>query len=76
MKPELKDALTKILNACHKAGKKCGVYCAGGEQAKAFADQGFDMMNIITDYVALKFAAMQELAFATGQEAPSRGAAY
>uniref|UniRef100_A0A8H7TNR2 HpcH/HpaI aldolase/citrate lyase domain-containing protein n=1 Tax=Bionectria ochroleuca TaxID=29856 RepID=A0A8H7TNR2_BIOOC len=34
MAPELKAALAKILEASHKAGKKCGIYSTGGEQAR------------------------------------------
>lgn len=36
VKPELKAAIAKILNAAHSAGKKCGMYAAGGEEAAAY----------------------------------------
>lgn len=76
MTQELKTALSTILTATQKAGKKCGIYCTGGEQAKMFADQGFDMMNVITDYTGLDFAAKEQLSFATAETKPSRGGGY
>lgn len=33
VKPELKDAIAKILEAAKGAGKKCGMYCSSGEEA-------------------------------------------
>lgn len=67
MTQELKDAIAKVLSAGQKAGKKTGVYCTGGEQAKLFADQGFDMMNVVTDYTALGVVAKEQLSFAEGR---------
>ncbi|KAF5632947.1 zinc-binding protein [Fusarium tjaetaba] len=73
MATELKDAIAKILAAGQKAGKKTGVYCTGGEQAKIYADQGFDMMNVVTDYTSLGLVAKEQLSFADGSLAPARG---
>ncbi|KAM0437562.1 hypothetical protein ACHAPT_001926 [Fusarium lateritium] len=73
---KLKDAIAKVLSAGQKAGKKTGVYCTGGEQAKLFADQGFDMMNVVTDYTALDFVAKEQLSFADGSAKPARGKGY
>ena len=42
--PELKEAIAKILKAAQDAGKKSGVYATSGEQARAYADQGFQMV--------------------------------
>ncbi|KAL2685090.1 hypothetical protein Neosp_006185 [[Neocosmospora] mangrovei] len=67
MVQELKDAIAKVLSAGQRAGKKTGVYCTGGEQAKLFADQGFDMMNVVTDYTALGVVAKEQLSFAEGR---------
>lgn len=64
---ELRDAIAKILAATRKAGKKCGIYCSTGAQAKAAADQGFDMISVSTDYTALEGFVQQEFAVATGQ---------
>lgn len=76
MAPELRDALAKILSAARKAGKKCGIYATGGDQAKLFADQGFDMMNVVTDYTALQLVAKEQLSIVTGGTKPSRGGSY
>ncbi|KAF5491120.1 4-hydroxy-2-oxo-heptane-1,7-dioate aldolase [Colletotrichum fructicola] len=54
MPPELEDALDRILTAAHNAGKKCGIYCKDGAQAKHFASQGYDMVTAVTDYTALQ----------------------
>lgn len=42
---ELKEAIAKILEATHDAGKKCAVYATSGDQARMYADQGFDMVR-------------------------------
>ncbi|KAF9773423.1 hypothetical protein IL306_008780 [Fusarium sp. DS 682] len=76
MAPELKDAIAKILAASQKAGKKTGVYCTGGEQAKLYAEQGFDMMNVVTDYTSLGLVAKEQLSFTDGSVAPTRGKGY
>ncbi|KAF5723520.1 zinc-binding protein [Fusarium mundagurra] len=76
MATELKDAIAKILAAGQKAGKKTGVYCTGGEQAKIYADQGFDMMNVVTDYTSLGLVAKEQLSFADGSLAPTRGKGF
>ena len=76
MVSELKDAIAKILAASQKAGKKTGVYCTGGEQAKAYADLGFDMMNVVTDYTSLGLVVKEQLSFADGSVAPVRGKGY
>lgn len=44
--PELKAAIAKILKAAQDAGKKSGVYATSGDQARAYADQGFQMVCI------------------------------
>ncbi|ROV90887.1 hypothetical protein VSDG_08011 [Cytospora chrysosperma] len=33
VKPELKEAVARILKAAKSAGKKCGMYCSSGEEA-------------------------------------------
>ncbi|KAF7545825.1 hypothetical protein G7Z17_g8890 [Cylindrodendrum hubeiense] len=76
MAPELKEALGKVLSASKNAGKKCGVYCTSGEQAKMFAEQGFDMMNVVTDYTALEFTAKEQFSIADGAAKPAKGGSY
>lgn len=76
MAPELKEAIAKVLAASKKAGKKTGVYCIGGEQARQFAEQGFDMMNTVTDYTALDFVAKEQFSLASQSAKPARGTSY
>lgn len=76
MDPELKEAIARILEATRKAGKKCGIYCSTGEQAKVCADQGFDMINVATDFTSLTAIASHELSVAKNQTVPGRGLSY
>lgn len=73
---ELKDAIAKILAACRKAGKKCGIFSVGGPQAKQFAEQGFDLISVATDYTALDFTLKEQLATAKGGVKPEAGKSY
>ncbi|POR38676.1 4-hydroxy-2-oxo-heptane-1,7-dioate aldolase [Tolypocladium paradoxum] len=74
--PGLKAAIAKTLAACRKSGKKCGIYSTSGEQAKVFADQGFDMISVAADYTALDFVLKQQFSVASGGAAPSRTGSY
>lgn len=76
MSPELKEAIARILEACRKAGKKCGIYATSGEQAKLFADQGFDMISVSADYTALEFVLKQQFHASMGGLAPDRSVSY
>lgn len=76
MDPELKDAIARILEASHKAGKKCGIYCSNGEQAKICADQGFDMINVATDFTSLTSIANAEIKIAKGEKPAAAGLSY
>ncbi|CEJ91928.1 hypothetical protein VHEMI07610 [[Torrubiella] hemipterigena] len=64
---ELKVAIAKILEAGHRAGKKVGIYCSTGEQGKAAADQGFDMISMSSDYTLLHGIVSQEISIASGR---------
>ncbi|PFH57454.1 hypothetical protein XA68_15043 [Ophiocordyceps unilateralis] len=74
--PELDEAMTKILAACRKSGKKCGIYSTDGEQARVFKERGFDMISVATDYTALEFVLKQQLCAARGEERPSKKGSY
>ena len=76
VKPELTDALAKILSASHKAGKKCGIYATSGEQARQFAEQGYDMVCVATDHTALDFTLRESLAVASSKAKPTKGGSY
>ena len=43
--PELKTAIEKIRKAAEAAGKKSAIYATSGEQARSYADQGFNMVR-------------------------------
>ena len=45
--PELKTAIETIRNAAANAGKKSGIYATSGEQAREYADQGFNMVCLL-----------------------------
>jgi 4-hydroxy-2-oxoheptanedioate aldolase len=71
MHQELKDAIEQIKEAAHAEGKKVGIYTNSGEEAKAYADRGFDMVSILTDQMCLTQAFKQSLTVASGQAAGS-----
>ncbi|KAG5950038.1 hypothetical protein E4U53_005538 [Claviceps sorghi] len=76
MTAELKAAIAKILAACRRAGKKCGIYATGGEQAKLYADQGFDMISVLADHTALEYIVTQQLYVSTGRPTAGKGGTY
>ena len=45
MHDELKEAIAKIHRAAQEHGKRSGIYSTSGEQAREFADQGFNMVR-------------------------------
>lgn len=67
MHPELNEAIERILKAAVAAGKKCGIYCISGQQAKQYADKGFHMITVATDYATLGAAMADTLATARGE---------
>lgn len=76
MAPELKQAIARILAACRSAGKKCGMYATSGEQAKLYADQGFDMISVSADYTALEYVLKQQFSAAQGGPTPDKKGSY
>ncbi|KAK4143215.1 Pyruvate/Phosphoenolpyruvate kinase-like domain-containing protein [Dichotomopilus funicola] len=66
MDPELEEAIARILKATVAAGKKCGIFCDTGEQAKRYAEMGFHMINVAVDYTALRATLAKSLAVARG----------
>lgn len=66
MAPELDEAIARILTATVAAGKKCGIYCTSGEQARQYAEKGFHMISVATDYTALGAAMVDTIAIARG----------
>lgn len=47
--PEVIDVLPKIVACARKHGKLSGIYASGAEQAKGFADLGFNLISAISD---------------------------
>lgn len=52
------------------------MYCANGAQAQASAAQGFDMINVATDYTSLQTLVKEEFSVASSQAKPERGVSY
>ncbi|KAI0900105.1 Phosphoenolpyruvate/pyruvate domain-containing protein [Annulohypoxylon nitens] len=76
IKPELKQAMDRILEATNKAGKKCGFFATSGEQAKEYADKGFHMISAALDTTLLQASLGVSLSAARGQQAPKAGGRY
>lgn len=72
MHPELKDAIERIKDAAHAEGKKVGIYCTSGEQARMYAQGGFDMISIAADMLAVTAYFSQTLAVASGKDEGER----
>lgn len=72
---EHKAAIERILKAAKAAGKKAAIFCTDGNQAREYAEQGFDMVSVITDQGAMGNAMVQSLSAAQGRNAgnTSRG---
>lgn len=66
MDQELKDAIVLVHAAAVKAGKKSGIYCTSGTQAKEYADKGFHMISVTGDVAALQSYCSQEVNIAKG----------
>jgi 4-hydroxy-2-oxoheptanedioate aldolase len=47
--PIVAEAIQRILEAAHSAGKKAGIFTTSGEDARNRVEQGFDMVHIGTD---------------------------
>lgn len=68
MHESLHATIAKVLKAANSAGKKAGIFCTSGEQAKKYADQGFHMISVITDMHILPQSVMAAVNKAKGQE--------
>ena len=59
--PEMLEAIERILNAAHAAGKKAGIHCGSPEYAARMADLGFDLVVVSTDLVLFSSASKSTL---------------
>ena len=53
MDKELEEAIESIKEAAHAEGKKVAMYCNSGEDARGYAERGFDMVSILTDQMGI-----------------------
>lgn len=63
---ELKTAIEQIRKAAIAVGKKTGIYCTSGDQARMYADQGFQMISVVGDMVAIPTFMTESLKKAKG----------
>lgn len=68
---ELKDAIEKIKEAAHAEKKLVGIYTNSGEEARVYAERGFDMISILTDQIGITNAFAHNLSVASGKAAGS-----
>lgn len=74
--PELIAAIKRVLDATKAAGKWSGVFCTSGEQAKQFADMGFNLVSAATDITLLGAAVAGQVAVAKGTAKPESKGTY
>ncbi|CCL98551.1 uncharacterized protein FIBRA_00551 [Fibroporia radiculosa] len=74
--PEVEKMIHEILRKAHAHSKKCAMFCTTGAQAAKRAEEGFDMVNVMTDKSALTNALAYNLAIASGDTPGSQGMGY
>ena len=47
--PEVIDALPEVVACARKHGKISGIYASGADQARGFAELGFNLISVISD---------------------------
>ncbi|OKL63154.1 hypothetical protein UA08_01609 [Talaromyces atroroseus] len=65
--------IQRTLKAAKAAGKKAAIFCTDGLDAQKRAEQGFEMVSIITDVGALGQVMLQQLDVAKGKGAEGQG---
>ncbi|PSN73102.1 Phosphoenolpyruvate/pyruvate domain-containing protein [Corynespora cassiicola Philippines] len=76
MHEELKTAIHNIKEAAHAEGKKVGIYCTSGQQAREYAEKGFDMISISADMLGITQYFSETLATASGAGGAQKGTGY
>jgi 4-hydroxy-2-oxoheptanedioate aldolase len=71
--PIVTEAIQKILDASHAAGKKAGIFTVSGEDARKRVEQGFDMVHIGTDVNFLVNGVAGGVGAATGGKSSEKG---
>ena len=64
--PELKEAIARVQKAAKDNGKSSGIYCPSGDSARGYVDQGFNMVSVMTDMVAIPTFMAESLSKAKG----------
>lgn len=64
--PELEAAIGRVLEVAHTHGLLAGMHCAGGQAARARAEQGFDVVTVAVDSNLFRASVTQALADARG----------
>lgn len=76
MHDNLNAAMDRIHKAAQDSGKRTGIFCTSGDQAKQFADRGFDMISVATDALILPAAVAGAVKTAQGQNPASHVNSY
>ncbi|KAL8781287.1 MAG: hypothetical protein Q9194_000482 [Teloschistes cf. exilis] len=66
MHDELKEAVAKIQRVAKDNKKASGIYATSGDQARQYADQGFNMVSVATDAALLPASMESALTAARG----------
>ncbi|KAL8831366.1 MAG: hypothetical protein Q9170_005329 [Blastenia crenularia] len=66
MHDELKEAIARIQRAAKENNKASGIYATSGDQARQYADQGFQMVSVATDATSLPAHLQDSLKTAKG----------
>ncbi len=76
IKPELVQAMDRILAASKNAGKKTGFFATSPEQAKEYAGKGFDMISVALDVTHLQATLARTVSIAKGLSEPKSLGGY
>ncbi|MCJ1359821.1 MAG: hypothetical protein MMC33_009824 [Icmadophila ericetorum] len=66
MHDELKDAITRIQQVAKDNKKSSGIFCTSGDQARSYADRGFQMISVVGDMISLPLHMSSSLDSAKG----------
>lgn len=66
MHEELKEAIARIQKVAQENNKASGIYATSGDQAREYADQGFQMVSVATDATSLPAYMQSSLTAARG----------
>jgi 4-hydroxy-2-oxoheptanedioate aldolase len=74
--PLLTEAIQKILDAAHTAGKKAGIFTISHEDSRKRIEQGFDMVHVATDVHAVMAGVAAGVGAAHGREPTAAKGGY